>query len=210
MKSLALFVFVFATGVQVNGQSPEKNLRTEVQAKKKVSDTADPFAKWKRRIEDDDALEETGLGAADMGMGGFGDMDMEGFGGGGAQSNKALFNRGLQNAINRLKSTKDEKVRANLKASIREAFALHYDEMIKQRTKDISMLQSELNELQSELKRRKDAKDRVVDLQLQSVQLAAEGLLDLGGLGSGAPHRSHPQSMDGHIGRQPSSWMTSR
>ena len=77
---------------------------------------------------------------------------------------------------------KSEKEREVLHGYVRTAFSDRYDKLIADRKKDLEKLKQSVARLDSDLKRREAAKDRVVQLQLQSVQLAAEGLLELGEL----------------------------
>ena len=93
-----------------------------------------------------------------------------------------LFRHGLQRAIHSLKNAKSDKESETLRGYVRAAFSDRYDKMIADRTRDIARLKENVAKLEGDLKRREAAKERVVHLQLQSVQLAAEGLLDLGEL----------------------------
>jgi hypothetical protein len=135
----------------------------------------------------DDGMEMMG---DDMGMGM--DMGMGGMGGGMGMEAKPsadeLFRANLPRAIQQLKQSKTPEQRAALQKFIREAFEQRYDRMMKDRKKDIDRLRKSLSELESDLQRRSAAKDRVVQLQLQSVQLAAEGLLELNDLQGAGGH----------------------
>ena len=87
-----------------------------------------------------------------------------------------------------LKQSKDKSSKDILHGHIRTAFDERYDQMIDLRESDVERLRQSISKLEADLQRRKAAKKRVVDLQLQSVQLAAEGLLEInhvtqGGLG---------------------------
>ncbi|TWU49859.1 hypothetical protein [Rubripirellula reticaptiva] len=123
----------------------------------------------------------------EMGMDDMMGMDM-GMGAEQKPSQDELFRANLPRAIQILKEAKTPENKSTLQGYIREAFEQRYDRMMSQRQKDIERLRNSLAELESDLKRRTAAKDRVVQLQLQSVQLAAEGLLqldDLQGVGRG-------------------------
>ena len=127
-------------------------------------------------IEQDDDM---GMGMGDMGMDdmmGMGmDVDM-------GPTEDELFRANLPLAIEQLKQSKTPEQRATYQLYIREAFEQRYDRMMAERKQDIERLRKSLNELESDLTRRSAAKDRVVKLQLQSVQLAAEGLLEMNDL----------------------------
>ncbi len=117
------------------------------------------------------------------GMGGMGgDMDMAdmGMGGGmyGGPSPEQVFREGLQRAIVALRKAKSDEEKETLRGHIREAFENRYETMITERKRDIARLKQSLANLEAEMQRRAAAKDRVVQLQLQSVQLAAEGILE--------------------------------
>ena len=92
---------------------------------------------------------------------------------------EANFRRGLQRAIKMLKKSKNETSKEIIRDYIRTAFSQRYDRMIDQRKKDVERLRKSITQLENDLQRRTAAKKRVVELQLQSVQLAAEGLLEI-------------------------------
>lgn len=132
-----------------------------------------------------DEMMEMGMGGMeemDMGMGGMGmdmDMDMDmGMGMMGAVGPEDYFRSGLQKAIRMLQNVKTDTDRKTLQNYIRVAFEERYDRMMQRRKQDLDSLRKGIEKLEMELKRRVEAKERVVQLQLQSVQLAAEGLLD--------------------------------
>ena len=136
-----------------------------------------------------------------MGMGGMGDMAemsgmeemsdmMGGMMGGmmGAPSRdnaERVFQRGLQRAIIALGKAKTDRERETLRGYVRQALDERYRKMISARQKELDRLSASVARLKADLKRREHAKDRVIEVQMQSVQLAAEGLLQLGEL-SGA------------------------
>lgn len=102
-----------------------------------------------------------------------------------------VFRLGLQRAIQSLKKAKTDEESEVLRGYVRTAFSDRYDRLIASRKKDLDKLKRSVAKLESDLKRREAAKDRVVQLQLQSVQLAAEGLLELGEL-QGVPQAGSP------------------
>ncbi len=130
-----------------------------------------------------------------MGMGDMGgmEMDME-------PSADELFRVNLSRAIAQLKKAKTDEERAVLQKYIREAFEQRYDRMMTQRKEDIQRLSTSLTALQRDLKRRIAAKDRVIGLQLQSVQLAAEDLLDLNDLQGMNENRGRDVDGGGQMG----------
>ncbi len=120
-------------------------------------------------------VEEMMGAAMDMGMGGMGGMGM----GMGGMSGVDRFQLGLQRAIKMLGNAKTESHRTVLQGYIRDALETRYEDIIAKRRKDLERLKRSVAELEDELNRREAAKDRVVGVQMQSVQLAAEGLLNL-------------------------------
>lgn len=115
-----------------------------------------------------------------MGMeasGGYGmESDMMGMGG---YAPADPFQRGLQRAIEMLRKARSPTDKATLEGYIRKALEDRYAAMLQKRKKELEQLKASLAKLESDWKRRAGAKDRVVQVQMQSVQLAAEGLLDL-------------------------------
>lgn len=110
------------------------------------------------------------------------------------------FRRGLQRAIRALKNAKSAPESDALRGYVRDAFAERYDKMIADRKRDIEKLKKNISKLEQDLDRREAAKDRVVQLQLQSVQLAAEGLLDLSELQGVAAGGQSPGYGEGGYG----------
>jgi hypothetical protein len=145
-----------------------------------------PFAQPPRR----GAAMGLGGGMEGMGTGGMeemmADMEMDTGMGMGMEYTEILpdelFRRGLQRAIHSLKNAKSDEEGDALRGYVRAAFSERYDKMIVDRKRDVAKLKKSIAKLEQDLKRREFAKERVVQLQLQSVQLAAEGLLDLGDL----------------------------
>jgi hypothetical protein len=143
-----------------------------------------PFAQPPRR----GAAMGLGGGMEGMGTGGMEEMmaDMDTGMGMGMEYTEILpdelFRRGLQRAIHSLKNAKSDEEGDALRGYVRAAFSERYDKMIVDRKRDVAKLKKSIAKLEQDLKRREFAKERVVQLQLQSVQLAAEGLLDLGDL----------------------------
>ena len=137
--------------------------------------------------------DEMGSGM-DMGMGMMADGGMGGMDGGGMATETAedrKFRLGLQHAIVWLRKVDgNEDQQQKLRGYIREAFENRYDRMMDKRKQDLAELRRGMEKLELEFRRRQAAKERVVQLQLQSVQLAAEGLLepnDLQGVADGTP-----------------------
>lgn len=125
----------------------------------------------------------------DAGMGGEGyEMDMEmgmGMGGPGMMAGmpssaaESQFRRGLKQAIRKLREAKDQDVKATLMLYVQEAFQKRYDESIQNRRKELNRIKQRIVELEEDLARREAARDRVLTVQMQSVRLAGEGLIDL-------------------------------
>ncbi len=130
----------------------------------------------------DEGGDEGGGYGSDMGMsmemdwmGGMGMDMMEGTPGTGTDSR---FRAGLRRAITALKRAKTASERETLLGYVREAFETRFQETIVTRRKELAHIKKRIAELESDLQRREAAKARVVAVQLQSVQLAAEGLLE--------------------------------
>jgi hypothetical protein len=157
---------------------------TQPRSAKPKSRVADPFAAKPSQMMEMAA----GLGMeADMGeMGGMAMEYEEGYGDAGPSPDDA-FRFGVQRAIKALRQAKSAEDKAALHSFVRKAFSDRYDEIIKARKQKLDDLKQRIANLEQELVRRAQAKDRVVALQLQSVQLAAEGLLDLKDLGLPGP-----------------------
>ncbi len=102
-----------------------------------------------------------------------------------------LFRQGLQRAIYSLNAAQTDEQKEIIRGYIREAFEDRYLKMISERKRDLEKLKASVAKLESDLERREAAKDRVVQVQMQSVQLAAEGLLELGDL-QGVGHFAAP------------------
>ena len=121
-------------------------------------------------------------------MGGMEDYDyggdyggMNGLGGHSMSPADRRFQTGLQRAIAAIRKSESEEDQTTLLNFVRRAFEERYDESIQSRQKQLLQIKQRVAKLESELKRREAAKSRVVEVQLQSVQLAAEGLLELDG-----------------------------
>ncbi len=115
-----------------------------------------------------------GMGAGDMG--GYG-MDM-GMGGAGV-SPEERFRLALRKAISKLSSSQSDEEKATLMRYTQDALQQQYDVMIQRRRDELNRLKQSLAKLETDLQKREAAKDRVIKLQMQTVTLAAEGLLDL-------------------------------
>lgn len=114
-----------------------------------------------------------GMGSGPAGM-------MGGMAGGGALAKEErLFRAGLQRAIAALQQVKTEDEKKTLIGYVQIAFQQRYDRSIKQRRQELDRIKERVAKLEVDLKRRQAAKNRVIEVQLQSVQLAAEGLLEL-------------------------------
>ncbi len=91
-----------------------------------------------------------------------------------------LFQAGLQRAITALRIAKSENEKKQLLSYIRHAFTVRYEQTIARRRDELKKIKDRVAELESELVRREAAKSRVLEVQMQSVQLAAEGLMEIG------------------------------
>lgn len=131
--------------------------------------------------------EMSGMGGGDgMDMG---EMEMEmmgmmgGMGMGIEPDPEIKFRQGLQRAIRALRGAKTDEERTALKGYVKTALQERYMRMIQSRRKDLENLKAKINRLEADLSRRESAAKRVIEVQMQSVELASEGLLELGELG---------------------------
>lgn len=95
-----------------------------------------------------------------------------------------LFRYRLRTAISQISDSESAADKAAILKYTQTALQDQYDLMIARRKKDLERLKERLAMLEADLQKRAAAKDRVVKLQMQSVILAAEGLLDLNSLQS--------------------------
>ncbi len=89
------------------------------------------------------------------------------------------FRSQLRMAIARISSSDNDQEKAELMQFTQAALAQQYDAMITRRKAELQRLKDSLLKLENDLQKRETAKDRVIKLQMQTVTLAAEGLLDL-------------------------------
>ncbi|MCG8652303.1 MAG: hypothetical protein MI861_20855 [Pirellulales bacterium] len=116
------------------------------------------------------------------GMMDVGGMDMMAMSGGFRRpSEEDIFQRGLQLAISQLRQTEKQENKNVLLGYVKKAFEERYDKSIAKRRKELQQIKNRVVQLEKNLARREAAKQRVLEVQLQSVQLAAEGLLEMGG-----------------------------
>lgn len=165
--------------------------------KKRAADAVDPFEQ--ARLESlpranagdmmgmgaDMGMDDGGMGGYGMGMGememGMGEMgmDMEMGMGASEPDPDSIFRRGLQLAIAQLREAKTPAKKETLRAYLRNAFQNRYDNVMQKRQKDLDDLKKRVSDLQADLERRVAARDRVISLQMQSVELTAEGLMQI-------------------------------
>jgi hypothetical protein len=130
------------------------------------------------------ALGGSGMGGPGMGydygngMGGMGDGPMIGPDGKVISMKDYRFMTGLGTLLDRLSKASSDSQIQQLKESARKAFKARYAEQLQARESKIAELEAQIADLKIEQQRRADAADRVVDLQMQSLELAAEGLMD--------------------------------
>lgn len=127
-----------------------------------------------------------GMGMAEAGNypGGYGaGMEMDSYGdmgmGGAGVSPEENFRLALRKAISKLSSSQSDEEKASLMRYTQDALQQQYDKMIQRRRDELNRLKQSLAKLETDLQKREAAKDRVIKLQMQTVTLAAEGLLDL-------------------------------
>ena len=166
-------LFLLSSSSLLLAQARDSNLLQ----KKRDMNVVNPFDLAAKQSQD----EFGGMEGEMMAMGGAEEMEMGGMGGGfgSVDHESRQFRRGLEIAITMLRKENDPQKRKKLQQYVRDAFDNRYTQMITKRKKDIARLQASLQKLENDLKRRESAKSRVIELQMQSVQLAAEGILEL-------------------------------
>lgn len=129
-------------------------------------------------------MEGGGMGGPPAGEMMMEDMMMGGMGGGmmAAPNPEDVFQNGLQRAIRTLRKTDNPQHKTALKGYIKTALEQRYTRMIEMRRQELQRLRDQLTNLDKDLQRRQAAKNRVIEVQMKSVELAAEGLLELGDL----------------------------
>ncbi len=173
MRTITLLTLVFCCCSDTRSQDAAKGFGNPGNPAAAAPAVGDPF--------DIKAAEHNAMGEGmEMGYGEMGGMEeMYGMGMDASPSPDELFRLGLQRAITALKKAKTEPEKTALQGFIRKAFSERYDRSIKRRKRDLDRLKEQIAKLEQELGRREAAKERVIQLQLESVQLASEGLLEL-------------------------------
>ena len=121
-------------------------------------------------------------GGMDMGMGGGG---MDGMMGADFEPDpEQVFRQGLQRAIRALSKARNDEQRDILKGYVKKALEERYARMINSRRQELDRLKAQISKLEQDLVRRESAAKRVIEVQMQSVELASEGLLEFGELRS--------------------------
>ena len=82
----------------------------------------------------------------------------------------------LNEAIARLKNAKDEDARDEAKDEIRQLLDKQYDKGLERYEEYLEELSEKIKELKSQIERRRDAKDELIDLRLQMLVHEADGL----------------------------------
>lgn len=111
----------------------------------------------------------------EMGMGMMGGMPAAA-----APTPSELFQQALQRAVQRLRSAKTEEEKQELLELVRSALSERYEQALTQREQELDDLEQRLQKLRTDLERRRQAQQKVIDVQLQTVELAGEGLVETG------------------------------
>jgi hypothetical protein len=135
-----------------------------------------------------------------MGMGsGMGDMGSLGMG----MSPIRMEMQKLDRATQSLRNAKDEPSRKAAIAEIREQLNAQFDRDLKRRADELTAIEERLKALQAQVQKRKDAREQIIDLRLNTMINEADGLgfpderqsqfpASRGGNGSGLPGFSGP------------------
>lgn len=84
--------------------------------------------------------------------------------------------RRIQAAIQQLKQTPDEKKKQEIKSEMGKLFTRYFDYEIKQREVKLAPLENRVKKLRAQIDKRKAAKEKIIELQLQLMEHQAEGL----------------------------------
>jgi len=94
------------------------------------------------------------------------------------RNSEARFKHALSMVIEQLASAETSSAKKTLLGYAREALTERYTEQIELRRKEISRLEMRLKELKEDLAKRSARAEQVVNLQINSLELASEGLID--------------------------------
>ena len=121
-------------------------------------------------------------GSGGYGGGGYGSPPGEyggGYGGEGQLSPSQLFQQAIQVAVMRLAQAESDAQKQKLLEVVRGAFNERYEQAIARRQQQLEQLEKQLQQLREDLERRRSAQQKVVEVQLRTVELAGEGLVEL-------------------------------
>lgn len=83
----------------------------------------------------------------------------------------------MQDAVEKLRDAEDGDDREEAEMALRELLEEQYDLFLEANEEQIKQLQERLDNLKDQLKRRRQAKNKMVDLEMQSVIYESEGLI---------------------------------
>lgn len=123
----------------------------------------------------------SGLGVMPGGPGGGYGGAAGGYGGGMSSepSPSDLFQTAVRNSVQRLARAKTDAEKQKLLETVRSAFHERYQQAIAQRQGELDRLEQQLQQLRQDLERRRAAEQKIVEVQLRTVELAGEGLVEL-------------------------------
>lgn len=98
-----------------------------------------------------------------------------------AASPSELFQKAVRDSVQRLAQAKTEAEKQQLLEAVRTAFHERYQQAIAQRQRELNRIEKQLQQLREDLERRRAAEQKVVEVQLRTIELAGEGLVQLGG-----------------------------
>ena len=141
-----------------------------------------PFRQWRAAIEQESAEGMSGSGGYGMkAMSSYGSGDYgSSSGSSGPPSPSDLFQQAVRRSVKQLKSAKTEAEKQKQLELLRSAFNERYERALVRRQQDLDKLEQRLQKLQEDLQHRREAQEKVVEVQLRTVELAGEGLVELG------------------------------
>lgn len=91
-----------------------------------------------------------------------------------------IFQQAVRRAVEQLRAAETEEEKEKLLALVHSALKERYEQALAQRGEELDALEKRLEQLRTDLERRREAQKKVVEFQLRTVELAGEGLVDPG------------------------------
>ncbi len=111
--------------------------------------------------------------------GGYGSASMESMGSGYGSSTDPeaeMFHASLRKGISYLKNAKTNEERKSMEGQIKQALSDRFERQLAKREQEVAAIEERIKKLKEELARRRATAARVVDVQMETVRLAAEGI----------------------------------